>query len=169
MSYHVPLPPELALPPAYAGAQAFLERHDPMLRLRRSTETSRFYVLERRCRRQTINHLGSRDLSDMHVQARDGYIHVSLVNPQLVLRPWVIVERLKTEGVDLFAQSASQVADDEDYEERWRRETRKRRRMGLYRDIAKESYDILARLGDGAARLNRTRFNNPGMPAPVGP
>lgn len=162
---HIPLPEPLQLPPQFADAQRFLERHDQMLRLRRSAETSRFYVLERRCRRQTINHLGSRDLSDAHVQARDGYIHVSLVHPQLLSRPWVIVERLQVEGVDLFAVTAERFSSDAEYEEAWMRETRRRRRVQLYRDIAKESFDILARLGDGKARLNRTRFNNPGLPS----
>lgn len=164
---HVPVPAHLAPDQAFSRVQGYLDRHDPMLRLRKSAETSRFYVLERRVRRQTINHLGSRDLSDMHVQARDGYVHISLVHPQLLMRPWVIVERLQEQGVDLFATSAEKFANDEEYEEQWRQETRRRRRMGLYRDIAAESFDIMARMGDGAGRTNRTRFNNPGIP--VGP
>lgn len=164
---HVALSPLLALEPSQASAQVFLARHDPMLRLRKSAETRRFLVLERRVRRQTLNHLGSRNLSDMHVQARDGYVHVSLVHPQLALRPWVIVERLKVEGVDLFEQTAERCATDLEYEETWLKETRRRRRKQLYRDIAAEQFDILARLGDGDARTNRTRFNNPGIrPAP---
>ncbi|MCC6989949.1 MAG: hypothetical protein IT181_13170 [Acidobacteria bacterium] len=162
-SPHVALPSELGLPPHLEDAQRFLERWDPLLRLRRSAETGRFYVLERRCRRQTINHLGSRTLSDAHVQARDGYIHVSLVHPQLALRPWVIVERLQTEGIDLFASSAAQVSSDLEYEEAWMRETRRRRRLQLYRDVSSEAFDTLARLGEGPGRVNRTRFSNPGV------
>jgi len=160
---HVPLPDALKLDPQVAPAQGFLEQHDPCLRLRKSAETSRYYVLERRVRRQTINHLGSRDLSDMHVQARDGYVHVSLVHPQLALRPWVIVQALKEQGVDLFEVTAEQCANDLDYEEQWAKETRRRRRMGLYRDIAGEHFDLLARRGDAEGGTNRTRFSNPGM------
>lgn len=162
---HVPLPALLALPPSLAAAQTFLARHDPCLRLRKSAETSRYFVLERRVRRQTLNHLGSQSLSDMHVQARDGYLHVSLVHPTLLLRPWVMVQRLKQEGADLFEIDAQQCANDLEYEERWMKETRRRRRRGLYRDIASDSFDVLNRLGDGAARTNRLRISNAGTVA----
>lgn len=162
-SPHVPVPAALALDPSVAHVQAFLDAHDPYLRLRKSAETSRFYVLERRVRRQTVNHLGTRDHSDKHVQARDGYIHVSLVHPQLLMAPWRIIEALKTQGVDLFEETAAKCADDLDYEEQWAKETRRRRRLGLYRDIAGEHYDLIARHGDGDGRTGRTRFSNPGI------
>jgi hypothetical protein len=157
---HVPLSPSLALPSAYRHVQGYLDRIDPELRLRRSAERPGLYVLERRCRRRPALNVGMRDRSDMHVQARDGYIHVSTVHPSFLTKPWNIVRALREEGADLFATSATAVADEEAYEQQWQRETRRRRRLGLYRDIAREAYDVLNRVGnrDGT---ERTRVSAP--------
>jgi hypothetical protein len=161
---HVPLPPALEVEPTFAHAAGYLAQHDPELRLRRSVEVRGYYVLERRCRRRGMSQVGYRDQSDAHIQRRDGYVHVSLVHQQWLTRPWNMLRALKEEGADLFAQHAEQFANELDYEETWAKVTRRRRRHGLFRDLAKEHFDILDRIGnrDGTERI---RFNNPGLPA----
>jgi len=160
VSLHVPVPPHLRLEPYCAHVAEYIERHDPELRIRKSAEKRWCYVLERRCRRAPATNAGLGDYSDLHIQARDGYVHVSLVHPQYMTRPWNIVRGLLEEGVDLFAQSAHKVADELDYEERWAKESRRRRRLGLFRDIAVDAFPILDRLGnrDGT---ERTRISVP--------
>jgi hypothetical protein len=136
---------------------------DPELRIRRSAERAHLYVLERRCRRRPATAVGYRDISDMHIQARDGYIHVATVHPQWLTRPWNIVRALKEEGADLFVKGAARTADEMEYHEAWQKETRKRRRLGLFRDIAVDAYDVLNRMGnrDGT---ERTRVSVAGGP-----
>lgn len=155
-SPHVPVARALRLPAAYAHVAGYLAQHDPDLRLRKSAERPHLYVLERRCRRRPATNTGMRDRSDMHVQARDGYIHVSTVHPSFLDKPWNIVRALQEEGADLFASGgALKVADELKYEEDWARETRRRRRRGLYRDMAREAFDVQDRIGnrDGTERV----------------
>lgn len=162
MSQHVPLPPQLRLEPWFAHVQGYLDRVDPALRIRKSAECFA-YVLERRCRRAPATNTGMGNRSDLHVQARDGYIHVALVHPQFMTRPWNIVRSLNEEGFDVWAAGGWERVEDELlYEERWAEESRRRRRRGLYRDIAVDSFDVLNRLGnkDGT---ERTRISNPGL------
>ena len=163
MRRHVDVPEDLALPPCYAHAEGYLWRHDADLRLRRSIERPFFYVLERRCRRAPAVNRGIRIGSDMHLQARDGYIHVGLVHPALLNRPWVLVERLKDQGADLWAAGGAQkVADEQEYEARWQKETRRRRRRALFDTIARDQEEQLQRNGFfGSA--TKTRFSNVGV------
>jgi hypothetical protein len=164
-SPHVPLPLALQLPRTFRHVPGYLALHDADLRIRRSVERSGLFVLERRCRRRPATNTGMRNRSDMHVQARDGYIHVATVHPAYLMRPWNIVNALKSEGEDLWAAGGhAKVANEAEYEDRWHRETRKRRRLGLFRNIAAEFFDIGNRLGnkDGT---DRTRINNPGVSA----
>lgn len=163
MITHAPLPPDLALPPRFRHVQGYLTTVDRDLRLRRSAERPWLYVLERRCRRAPAVNAGMRFRSDMHVQAAQGYIHVSTVHPQLLERPWTIVQVLQTEGVDLWAArgwaSAADTVDAEArYEEQWARETRTRRRRDLFRNIALDHYDLMA-------RREGHRVSNAGAPA----
>jgi len=158
---HVPLPVHLRLEPWCHHVQDYVMRHDPDLRIRQSIEHPGFYVLERRCRRSPASEAGLGNHTDAHVQKRDGYIHVSLVHWQWLTRPWNIVRALQEEGQDLFAKGGHQFADELEYEEAWAKETRRRRRLGLYRDIAADAYPVLNRLGnkDGT---ERTRISAPG-------
>lgn len=160
---HVPVSSDLALPALYAHVQGYLDRHDPDLRIRRSAEHPQLYVLERRCRRRPAANLGMRDRSDRHVQARDGYIHVSTVHPNFLNKPWNIVRALQDEGTDLFAKTAEQFDNEEQYEERWERETRRRRRRELYRAIARDAFDVLDRVGnrDGSERTRLRSVTGP--------
>lgn len=160
---HIPLPVALRLPPSYGHVQGYLERIDPDLRLRRSAERPAFYVLERRCRRRPAVNTGMRDTSDIHVQARDGYIHVATVHPNWLNKPWNIVRALQEEGTDLWAKGgATKVANEMEYEEAWLRETRRRRRHGLFRDIAGEGFDVLNRMNING---ERSRISNAGTKA----
>lgn len=143
---HVPLERDQALPRPVAHVQGYLERHDPELRLRGSVEASGFYVLERRVRRRPSCHrLAAPEKTDLQVQWRDGYIHVSLVHATYLTRPWNIIRALKEAGGDLFEQSVDQFLGDVDYEQTWQKVSRRRRRQGLFRDIAAEHHDLLAR------------------------
>lgn len=165
---HVPLGRDIMLPRAYWHVYEYLARHDSSLRIRRSIEWVGHYVIERRCRRAPSVNTAMREASDAHIQARDGYIHVSTVHPQWLERPWNIIRALKEEGADLWAQGGAEKVNDElCYEENWQRETRRRRRYGLFRDIAAESYDTVNRLGAGKERSGRTRISNAGVPQPV--
>lgn len=153
----------LALPRRWRHVNDYLQGQDPDLRLRASVERTGFYVLERRCRRRPSVNTGMCDLSDMHVQARDGFIHVALCHPEWLNKPWNILRALRDEGVDLWAYKAPDAfADELEYEERWQRETRRRRRREDGHAYYREMFDILGRLGN-----ERTRFNNPGRPAPA--
>lgn len=162
---------DLQLPDECVHVQTFLHGHDPDLRLRRSLERPDWFVLERRCRRAPAINTGMHTYTDMHVQARDGYIHVSIVHPEWLRHPWNIVIALREQGVDLWAAGgADQVADELDYEEQWARETRRRRRREDSRAYYREQFDILSRLGNvtgrDRVRSEVTRFNNPGLPQP---
>lgn len=164
---HVPVPRHLRVEPCFAHVLGYLQRHDPQLRLRKSVErgyrqqTGCEYVLERRARRRNVSNAGLRDQSDLHVQRRDGYVHVSLVHRNFLHRPWNLIRALKEEGEDLFVKGAARVADEIEYEEAWMKESRRRRRLGLLRDIAVDAYDPLSRMGnkDGS---ERTRISNVG-------
>jgi len=162
---HVPVPAHLRLPPQFEEVFAYLRDVDPDLRIRKSAERTGVYILERRCRRAPAVNVGMRDLSDMHVQARDGYIHVASVHEAWLFHPWNIVRALQHEQADLWAAGgADRLSDELEYEERWAKETRRRRRQGLYRDIATDALPIVQRLNIGGSRL---RFNNPGTPKPT--
>lgn len=162
MSDHVPVRPHLRLPLSYRHVEGILQSFDPDLRLRMSAERPLYACLERRCRRRAAVNAGHGDHSDLHVQQRDGYIHVSLVHPNWLTRPANIVNALLTEGDDLFAKGGNRLADELEYEERWADESRKRRRFGLMRDVAVDAFDPLSRMGnrDGT---ERTRINNVGI------
>lgn len=157
---HVPVPSHLRLEPEFETVHGYLRLVDPSLRIRKSAERPDVYVLERRCRRAPAVNTGMRDLSDMHIQARDGYIHVATTIAIWLTRPWNMIRALKTEGVDLWVEGGhAKVASELDYEETWTKETRRRRRQGLYRAIAGEGYDILSRLNING---ERSRINNVG-------
>lgn len=152
----------LALPRRWRHVTDYLAGHDPDLRIRASVERPGWFVLERRCRRRPAANTSMRDASDIHVQARDGYIHVAIVHPEFLNKPWNIVRRLRDEGVDLWAyKSAEAFADEIEYEEHFVRETRRRRRREEGRDYYREMFDVLSRLGnkDGT---EKSRFSNPG-------
>jgi hypothetical protein len=160
---HVRLAPRLRVPKPLEPAVRCVLDYDRDLRLRRSVENPQLYVLERRCRRRPATNTAMRDASDMHVQARDGYIHVSTVHPVLMHRPHAIVAELKEGGRDMWADGGyEKVFDEIRYEEAWQRETRRRRRRQRFRDIALEAFDTLSRRGnpDGT---DRTRIANAGL------
>lgn len=163
---HVPVPSHLRLQPEFEDVIGYLALVDPDLRIRRSAESVNVFVIERRCRRAPATNTGMRDTSDMHVQARDGYIHVASVHPNWLTKPWNIVRALKEEGCDLWASGGGEkYCDEQEYEERWQKETRRRRRLGLYRDIATDALPAMQRMNiDGS----RVRFNNPGKPSELG-
>jgi hypothetical protein len=87
VSPHVPVPAHLRLEPEFEAVPGYLRLVDPDLRIRKSAEYSGLYVLERRCRRAPAVNTGMRDLSDMHIQARDGYIHVATTHALWLLKP----------------------------------------------------------------------------------
>lgn len=158
------LEPELQLDPDFGHVQAYLHQHDPDLRLRRSAEAADMWVLERRCRRAPAVNTGMRTRTDTHVQARDGYIHVSLVHREWLMHPWNILIALREEGFDVWAHgTANDLVDEIEYEEAFLRETRRRKRSDEFKGHVREAFDILSRLGnrDGT---ERTRFTNPGLP-----
>lgn len=160
---HVPVAKRLALPRSLEHAQRYLRAFDRDLRLRKSVENPNVYVLERRCRRRPAVNTAMRDVSDMHIQARDGYIHVASVHPNVVARPWAIVEELVDGGRDSWgAGGADKVFDEVQYEQQWARETRRRRRLRIFREIALEHYDLLSRHGDNDGGTERTRISNVG-------
>lgn len=155
---HVPPPAHLRLPEVFHVTQRYLSAYDRDLRLRRSAERPHLFVLERRVRRKPATNTGMRNRSDMHIQARDGYIHIATVHPAFLARPHQIIARLRDGGTDLWAHGgAEKVTNELEYEEHWSRETRRRRRRQLFRDIALESYDTISRLGG-------TRVSIPAMP-----
>lgn len=155
----------LRLPEDLAHVQDYLHTSDPDLRIRASVEWPGFFVLERRCRRAPAVNTGMQVLSDMHVQARDGYIHVSLTHVEWLYHPWNIIIALREQGADLWAEGGAAKVDDELlYEEQWQRETRRRRRHEEGREQYRELFDVLARLGN-RDKTEVTRWNNPGLPA----
>lgn len=158
----------LALPRRWRHVNDYLAAHDPDLRLRASVERAGWFVLERRCRRRPAANTAMRDASDIHVQARDGFIHIAIVHPEWLNKPWNIVQRLRDEGVDLWVKRAEVVADEAEYEERFLRETRRRRRQDDGRAYYREMFDVLGRLGnkDGT---ERSRFRNPGLQPTAAP
>lgn len=164
MTDHEPVRPHLRLEPWCRHVQDILQTFDPDLRLRKSVERPTFYCLERKCRRRPAVNAGHGDHSDLHIQQRDGYIHVSLVHLNFITRPANIIRALLTEGEDLFAKSGAQVDDELLYEERWAQESKRRRRLGLLRDIAVDAYDPLSRMGN-ADGTERTRISNAGTVA----
>jgi uncharacterized protein (DUF952 family) len=162
---HVPVPYELRLPPEFEDVYGYLSLVDPDLRIRRSLEHPSLFVLERRCRRAPAINVGMHVISDMHLQARDGYIHVSAVHANWLTKPWNILRALREDGVDLWVEGGAAKVDDElQYEERWATETRRRRRKSLYQEIAADALPIMQRLNIGGSRM---RFNNPGLPKPT--
>ncbi len=166
MLRHVPLraPERTALPAVFTRVQGYLNQTDPDLRIRRSVEAPGWYVLERKCRRSPAVNAGMRGTCDRAVQARDGYIHVSLVHPEWLTKPWNIIMALREQGEDLWVQGAAKFDDELRYEEDWLRETRRRRNFVENKAIAAEAFDILNRLGNSDG-TDVSRFNNPGMPA----
>jgi hypothetical protein len=166
-SPHVELPRALRLPPMFQTVPGYLALHDPDLRVRRSVERPGVYVIERRCRRAPAIHCGQRNGSDLHIQARDGYIHVASTNAAWLLRPWNIVRALRAAGADLWEKGADQTEDDLEYQEKWQKESARRRRRGLFRGLGRELYDALDRHGnaDGSERM---RLSSPAGPRRLG-
>jgi hypothetical protein len=159
---HVRLSPRLRLPKRLELAQRYVAAYDRDLRLRRSAENPHVYVLERRCRRRPAVNTAMRDWSDLHIQARDGYIHVASVHPNLLARPWTIIAELREHGRDSWdAGGADKVLDEVEYEKQLTKEARRRRRYQMFRDMALEHFDLLDRHGnpDGT---ERTRVSNAG-------
>jgi hypothetical protein len=153
----------LTLPRRWRHVNDYLRAYDADLRLRASVERPGWFVLERRCRRRPAPNTSMRDLSDMHVQARDGFVHVAIVHPEYCNKPWNIIAALQGSGVDLWAYKAPDAfADELEYEEHWAKETRRRRRHEDGRAYYREMFDVLSRLGnkDGT---EQTRFSNPGL------
>lgn len=164
MTPHVPLPRLLRLPLRYRHVPDYLAQFDPDLRLRRSVEKPALFVLERRIRNRPWANTGMLNLSDMHVQARDGYIHISTVHPQWLERPWNIIRELREVGADLWdTGGAGRIADEDEYEEQWGRISRKRRRLQMFREMALDSFDTLNRIGN-ADGTDRTRMSVPALP-----
>lgn len=162
---HRPVARSLALPGRFAFTERYLATYDRDLRLRRSAEQPAFYVLERRKRRAPVQFTGLRDLTDQHIQARDGYDHVALVHPSWLPKPHRLIAKLVAEGWDLWsAGGAQRVATEMEDAETWAKENRRRRRKQMFRSVALEGYDLLDRLGNGDG-TERTRINNAGMPA----
>jgi hypothetical protein len=160
---HVTPSKALRLPRRFALAQRYITAFDKDLRLRRSAENPQVYILERRCRRRPVANTAMRDRSDIHVQARDGYIHVASVHPALLFRPHVIVEELRDGGRDTWeAGGGLKTFDEVAYEQEFMKETRRRRRARLFREVALEHYDLMNRFGDREGRTNRTRISNVG-------
>lgn len=158
---------DLQLPEPFEHVQAYLHQHDPDLRLRRSVERAEMFVLERRCRRAPAVNTGMPGHTDMHVQARDGYIHVSSVHVEWLHHAWNIVIALREEGFDTWASGGGEaIADELDYEEAWQAETRRRRRHEEGVAFYREAFDILSRCGNVTGRhkdrSDVTRWNNPG-------
>lgn len=148
----------------FAHVQEYLHTQDPDLRLRRSAERPDMWVLERKCRRAPAVNTAMRCYTDLHVQARDGYIHVSIVHREWLMHPWNIMIALREEGFDTWAYTHwEDVVDEMEYEERWQLESRRRRRREDYRGHLREAFDVLSRMGnrDGT---ERSRFSNPGLP-----
>lgn len=159
----------LALPRRYRHVNEYLRAHDPDLRIRASVERPGWFVLERRCRRRPAVNTAMRDLSDMHVQARDGFIHVAIVHPEWLNKPWNILRELRDGGVDLWARGGALKVDDElTYEETWQAETRRRRRRQDSYEHYREEFDVLSRLGNGDG-TEISRFQNPGLSDPGRP
>jgi hypothetical protein len=160
----------LALPRRWRHVNDYLQAQDPDLRIRASVERPGFYILERRCRRRPAVNTAMADLSDMHVQARDGFIHVSTVHSEWLNKPWNILRALRDEGVDLWAYKSAEAFDDElTYEEHWQRETRRRRRREDGVAYYREMFDVLSRLGNNDG-TEVSRFTNPGpASAPAAP
>jgi hypothetical protein len=164
----------LALPRQWQNVNDYLQGHDPDLRLRASVERAGLFILERRCRRRPAVNTAMPDVSDMHVQARDGFIHISTVHPEWLNKPWNILRALRDEGVDLWAYKSSEAfCDEEEYEEHWAKETRRRRRHEDGLAYYREMFDVLSRLGNNVGgqsdRTDVSRWNNPGpvTPAPA--
>lgn len=163
MSAHVPVDPALRLEPGFRYVEDYLRVADPQLRLRKSSDRPGFYVLERRCKRGKPIHT-TRRLTDRHIQARDGYLHVSTVHRRYLDYPRQIVAALQEEGVDLHQAGGYQrVEADLRRADAEARATRRQQRHALFRDIAAESFDIQDRVG-GVGGTERTRINNPGAP-----
>jgi hypothetical protein len=163
--HHVAPPKALRLPKSLELAQRYVSAFDPALRLRRSAENPFVFVLERRCRRRPAANTAMRDLSDVHIQARDGYIHVASVHPALLFRPHVIVEELRDNGRDTWNEGGfDKVFDEFVYELDHMKETRRRRRTSLFRGLALEHFDLLNRLTEGRTRRisNAALWGNPG-------
>jgi hypothetical protein len=159
MRDHVPVERELRVPPCYAHVEGFLQRHDADLRLRRSLTHPTCFVLERRCRRRPAANVGIQPVLDHHVQVRDGYIHVSTVHASWLERPWRIVEALTHEGRDLWAVAGglARLDSEERYEERWAKETKRRKRREMFKEIFREGRATLQRMAG-------SRISHAGMP-----
>lgn len=162
MEPHILPPAILALPANYAYVEGILRNYDPALRLRKSIDQPHMYVLERRLSRSVTAGTSRRDGSDLQLQASEGYIHVGLVHPSYLAHPDRILQQLKASD-SWAAGGANAMAAAYEADEWYRDEEQRRKRKEWFRDIAKESFDILDRVG-GIGGTERMRFNNPGIP-----
>jgi hypothetical protein len=163
--HHVPPPKALRLPKGLELAQRYVSAFDP----RPPAAAQRGKSVRLRPRAALSPSAGGEHrharLSDVHIQARDGYIHVASVHPNVVRRPWAIVAELMENGRDTWAVGgADKLFDELEYEKALMKESRRRRRLALFTDIAKDHYDLLDRHGnpDGT---ERTRVSNAGTEA----
>jgi hypothetical protein len=159
MSDHVPVEAALALPGCYCYVEDYLRGVDALLRLRRSANHRGFFVLERRVRRSRPPETARRDLSDQHVQARDGYVHVTTVHPWYLDRPQRIVDKLREDDGDWHApgNSAAQWWARQEAQASAEKAQRSEARYREFRDFYRDSLDAVART-DG------TRIQHPGRP-----
>jgi hypothetical protein len=156
---HVPVPPDLRLESEFEDVYGYLDLVDPDLRIRKSVEHEGVYIIERRCRRAPAVNTGMYIRSDAHLQARDGYIHVASTRTIWLTKPWNMVRALREDGADLWAAGgAAKFCTEQEYEEAWTKETVKRRRRGLFRDIASDQYDTVRRMNIDGSRM---RISNP--------
>jgi hypothetical protein len=163
VSEHVPVDPAYRLEPGFRYVEDYIRVADPLLRLRKSSDRPGFYVLERRCRRSKPVHT-SRRMTDRHIQARDGYVHVSTVHRRYLDAPLKIVAALHEDGADLHRVGGAARFDDAlRRQDADARAQRKEKRRQHFADIAAEAFDIQDRVG-GVGGTERTRINNPGAP-----
>ncbi len=160
MNPHVLVDPLYALPEAFAHVERIIRNFDGALRLRKSVSQPGSYVLERKLSRSHPIQTAQRG-TDLHLQAQDGYIHISLVHEEWLRHPENILRELKAN--DIWAQGGAetvdrQMADDE----RYAREDAERKRRETLREIAIDAFDPLNRMG-GEGGTERTRIQNAGV------
>lgn len=163
MSIHVPVDRALQVEPGFRYVDDYLHAADPELRLRKSVDHPGFYVLERRCRRTRPIQTTRRDLTDRHIQARDGYVHVSTVHRRYLDYPLQIVAALHEDGVDLHrAGGYARVDADLRRQDDEARQRRREKRRAHFEDIAADAFRIQDRVG-GEGGTERVRLNNAGI------
>lgn len=172
---YIPVEPELRLPKALREAEDVVRSYDPELRLRQSLKRELRqqgcgFILERRARYEKPTHTETKvDLNgdllreadvDVRVASRDGYLVISPVHVSLLLRPEAMVERLK-EGDHANRRWQDRFQDIIDGQLEGKQQ-RKKARLDNNKAWARESFDILDRIGDPKTGTERTRVSNAG-------